>query len=117
MSFVFRSMVEFLTDQKQLSKSSEYNIGSLLTMPVTISKIKDLLLLYENYLVDVITIHCPDSIEAHLLQIHKMTKKIVHDISRTIAVFLRMKFYLLHITGIPSSNSQKIRIMECPYEQ
>ena len=117
MSFGFQSKVEFLMDQNQLSKICQYRIGSIFMMPVTLSKIKDLLLLDENYSVGVMTIHCHDSLKAHLLQVHKIIKNVIHDFDQTISILSRMNLYLLNKTEIPSNDSQKIRIMERLYEQ
>ena len=105
MSLLSKLKVEFLMDQNQLSKICEYRIASVFMMPVTISKIKDLLLLSEKYFVYAMDIQCHDSIMAHLLQFHKTTKKVVYDFGQTISIFSRMKLYLLNKTWIPSSDS------------
>ena len=73
--------------------------------PGILSKIKDLLLLYENCLMDVIVIHCPASMKAHILQIHKIAKNVVRDFDHTISTFLRMNLYLLNKTVISNNNS------------
>jgi hypothetical protein len=106
-SFFSKFKVEFLTNQNQISKTREYSIGSLLLTPVTLSNIKDLLLLDENYYADAIAIHNPNSMKAQLLQVHKMTKRVVHNFGHTISILSSMKLYLLNITGIPSSDSHK----------
>jgi hypothetical protein len=116
-SLLSKSRVQFLTDQKQLSKTCEYDVGPLLKMQVTLSKRKDLLLLSENYLMDVLVLHCLDCTKAHFLLVHKMTKKVVPDFDHTISILLRMNLYLFNKSEVPSNDSQEIRTMECLYEQ
>ena len=111
MSLHSKSTVQFLRS-KAIIKDLRIQGRSSIMMPVTLSKRKDLLLLVENYVVDAIAIHYPNSIKAHLLQFHKTTKKVVHDFGQTILVLSRMTLHLINKIWIPISNSQKIRIMD-----
>ena len=117
MSFVFQSKVEFPMDRNQLSKICQYEIGSILMMSVTISKIKDLLLLGENHLVDPVVIHCHDIIKACLLQVHETTKKVIHNLGQSVSVFIGMTFHLLYLTGNRALILIKLRMMKRIYEQ
>lgn len=114
MFFLSKSKVQFLTDQKEILKACQYRIKSLLKMQVALSKRKDLLLLNENYFMDVIAIHCLGSTKASFLLVHKITKKVVHNFGQAIPNTLRINLYLLNKTEVPSNDSQAIRTMEMP---
>lgn len=87
-------------------------------MSVTIlSKIKDLLLLGENHLVDPVVIHCHDTIKARLLQVHKITKKVIRNLGHAVSVFIGMTFHLLYLIGIQELIPKKLRMMKRIYEQ
>ncbi len=86
-----KSEVHFLTDQEKISRACEYMIWPFLKMKVTLSKRKDLLLLYENYFMYILANNCLVNTNLGFLLVHKIIKKIIQSFSQPIQNVLRMK--------------------------